>query len=304
MKSAQKAFTLIELLVVIAIIAILAAILFPVFAQAKLAAKKAVCISNEKQITLGMLMYTNDYDDQFAESETGDSWSSQHPHITWTTDIYPYVKNGDQNFYPLANRNVSTGKDGLFKDPAGPTMSLTDVNQEGYYFGVNRLICPANWMGGETYFINAGQEIPGLSSTAIDAPADKILLAEKGTNTPGPWNYPWLIDWQNEYVGSIAHTSGDPSTVYRDGNDALNPSSPLYSPAMDTDCNTATNGKWECAAQPRYRYANNTVVSYVDGHSKSVSKGGLQWYKNIYVKRGDIPSTNWVYGWYYPQEPF
>jgi prepilin-type N-terminal cleavage/methylation domain-containing protein len=62
---ATKAFTLIELLVVIAIIAILAAILFPVFAQAKVAAKKAVDQSNVKQITLGTIMYTNDYDDTY-----------------------------------------------------------------------------------------------------------------------------------------------------------------------------------------------------------------------------------------------
>src|ERR1700760_1429785 len=59
----SRAFTLIELLVVIAIIAILAAILFPVFAQAKQAAKKAVCLSNTKQIVLAELMYQNDYDD-------------------------------------------------------------------------------------------------------------------------------------------------------------------------------------------------------------------------------------------------
>src|SRR5580658_9982218 len=59
----KKAFTLIELLVVIAIIAILAAILFPVFAQAKEASKKTVCLSNNKQIGLGLYMYCNDYDD-------------------------------------------------------------------------------------------------------------------------------------------------------------------------------------------------------------------------------------------------
>jgi prepilin-type N-terminal cleavage/methylation domain-containing protein len=56
----QKAFTLIELLVVIAIIAILAAILFPVFAQAKAAAKKTNDLSNQKQLGLGMLMYAGD----------------------------------------------------------------------------------------------------------------------------------------------------------------------------------------------------------------------------------------------------
>ena len=61
----KKAFTLIELLVVIAIIAILAAILFPVFAQAKLAAKKTSALSNSKQLGLGAIMYNNDYDGEY-----------------------------------------------------------------------------------------------------------------------------------------------------------------------------------------------------------------------------------------------
>src|SRR5260370_33075274 len=60
----RHAFTLTELLVVIAIIAVLAAILFPVFAQARAAARKAVCMSNEKQIATGILMYFQDYDDR------------------------------------------------------------------------------------------------------------------------------------------------------------------------------------------------------------------------------------------------
>ena len=64
----RRAFTLIELLVVIAIIAILAAILFPVFAQAKLAAKKTGSLSNIKQIAIGELLYQVDYDDNFVLS--------------------------------------------------------------------------------------------------------------------------------------------------------------------------------------------------------------------------------------------
>jgi len=65
----KRAFTLIELLVVIAIIAILAAILFPVFAQAKEAAKKTTCLSNTKQMALGIYMYSNDNDDVYPQND-------------------------------------------------------------------------------------------------------------------------------------------------------------------------------------------------------------------------------------------
>src|SRR3989440_9391240 len=84
-------FTLIELLVVIAIIAILAAILFPVFAQAREAARKATCLSNEKQLSLGWLMYAQDYDETFPMSAQLDPRGGQ---IFWMSMIDPYVKGG------------------------------------------------------------------------------------------------------------------------------------------------------------------------------------------------------------------
>src|SRR5438309_4163016 len=68
----RRAFTLIELLVVIAIIAILAAILFPVFAKAREKARQTSCLSNTKQIMLGQKMYVQDYDEQFV-AQPGDS---------------------------------------------------------------------------------------------------------------------------------------------------------------------------------------------------------------------------------------
>jgi len=301
-----KAFTLIELLVVIAIIAILAAILFPVFAQAKLAAKKATCLSNEKQAALGLLMYSNDSDDNFPMAEYGDDSSSLLPHITWTTTVYPYVKNGDQLVDPTAGNTVCTGKGGMWRDPAAPDRSLTAVGQEGYYFGVNRLICTDDYNGGESWFNGNGQVLPALTTTQIDAPADKVLMAEKGLNTTANgWNYPWIVDWQTEYIGSIAHTPGDPTTVYTDGDNSWSPSSPVYSPWIDTDCTAGiSDGKWECAAHPRYRYAFNSVFAYTDGHAKTLARGGLKWFKNIYVQRGDITKNSWTYGWYYPSEPF
>ncbi len=81
----RKGFTLIELLVVIAIIAILAAILFPVFARAREKARQASCSSNLKQLALGVLMYVQDYDERlFAARGNLDGWSG---------NIMPYVKN-------------------------------------------------------------------------------------------------------------------------------------------------------------------------------------------------------------------
>ena len=91
-KAPLKGFTLIELLVVIAIIAILAAILFPVFAQARGAARKASCLSNLRQLTLGAGMYSQDYDEIIMGS-----WWNHQPDTglerSWVGVIQPYVKN-------------------------------------------------------------------------------------------------------------------------------------------------------------------------------------------------------------------
>ena len=152
-RSSQKsphAFTLIELLVVIAIIAILAAILFPVFAQAKESAKKTSCLSNIKEYGLALNMYANDTDDCYPEPFVYPAWYSGYVYPqthSWQISIQPYIKNKDmtkcpdnvyanagnvdlepifvsycmeddpyqQNAYgPLQNRNSS-----LIDDPAG-----------------------------------------------------------------------------------------------------------------------------------------------------------------------------------------
>jgi prepilin-type N-terminal cleavage/methylation domain-containing protein len=98
----RKAFTLIELLVVIAIIAILAAILFPVFAQAKVAAKVSSSLSNIKQIGLSLHMYGSDYDDATVWEYGTTAYTSTD---TWVGRVLPYVKNRQIFFDPLLNAN-------------------------------------------------------------------------------------------------------------------------------------------------------------------------------------------------------
>src|ERR1051325_11043974 len=85
----RRGFTLIELLVVIAIIAILAAILFPVSAQAKAAAKRTADLSNLKQLGLAMHMYSSDYDDVLPLG-LGPAWTDN---MSWPISTPPYVKN-------------------------------------------------------------------------------------------------------------------------------------------------------------------------------------------------------------------
>ena len=84
MRAGRRGFTLIELLVVIAIIAILAAILFPVFARAREKARQSSCLSNVKQLMLAVQQYAQDYDERMPRHGNNPDWTEQ---------IYPYVKN-------------------------------------------------------------------------------------------------------------------------------------------------------------------------------------------------------------------
>jgi prepilin-type N-terminal cleavage/methylation domain-containing protein/prepilin-type processing-associated H-X9-DG protein len=93
MQRLARAFTLIELLVVIAIIAILAAILFPVFAQARAKARQASCLSNLKQIGVAVLMYTQDYDEMLPPSNYP-APASVGGNYNWYGFVDPYVKSG------------------------------------------------------------------------------------------------------------------------------------------------------------------------------------------------------------------
>jgi prepilin-type N-terminal cleavage/methylation domain-containing protein/prepilin-type processing-associated H-X9-DG protein len=111
----RRGFTLIELLVVIAIIAILAAILFPVFARAREKARQSSCLSNEKQLMTGILMYAGDYDELLVYNwyDPNLSGSLDAGEYTWRSAILPYVRNS-QIFQCPSKRMDGTAFDGGF----------------------------------------------------------------------------------------------------------------------------------------------------------------------------------------------
>ena len=110
-RTARSGFTLIELLVVIAIIAILAAILFPVFARARENARRSSCLSNMKQIGLGILQYTQDYDEKYPSRYYGAGGGDAVEYNSWRRVIYPYVKSAQLFSCPSNPNNAIPGYD-------------------------------------------------------------------------------------------------------------------------------------------------------------------------------------------------
>ena len=158
----QPGFTLIELLVVIAIIAILAAILFPVFAKARENARRASCSSNLKQIGLGIMQYTQDYDETLPWSRIPTPGGT----LSWRVAIYPYIKSTD-----------------LFKCPSNSSnKTAANYNGNGLIFDASYLV---NGDGG-----NSGGTQP-MRSTGASALADiqnpsQEIFGGEGTNRLDP----------------------------------------------------------------------------------------------------------------------
>jgi prepilin-type N-terminal cleavage/methylation domain-containing protein len=186
----KKAFTLIELLVVIAIIAILAAILFPVFAQAKAAAKKTQSLSNVKQLGLALQMYIGDADDRylpaFSVDDTSGGWAEYSStgtdlHTMWTINVQPYVKSINLFYSPL---DSLAGKVDAAIPWAGTHVSYAT---NGWLTGWNNGFVQHGPMGirysGWKGWLNGDDGANGsLNSGQITQPADTVLLAEQDSD--------------------------------------------------------------------------------------------------------------------------
>jgi len=164
MNGQRNGFTLIELLVVIAIIAILAAILFPVFAQAREKARATSCLSNSKQLGLAVLMYAQDYEETYPIGCDDTWWQGG-----WSMTTQPYIKNINVLKCPSDARGVNP----QFPPNswAGPRISWAS----------NGLL---KWIGTGLQLIGVIGETTNVSpSTAtlsrVGRPADSIMLAEK-----------------------------------------------------------------------------------------------------------------------------
>jgi prepilin-type N-terminal cleavage/methylation domain-containing protein/prepilin-type processing-associated H-X9-DG protein len=143
----SQGFTLIELLVVIAIIAILAAILFPVFAKAREKARTSSCSSNLKQIGVAIMQYTQDYDEKLPFRKPAGATEN----LSWRVLVQPYVKSTQVFVCPSNRRNNDTAMDGMRRSYA---------------------------CNGHGSFNTPMKEANGSALAAIDAPASLILVCE------------------------------------------------------------------------------------------------------------------------------
>ena len=159
MRRAKRGFTLIELLVVIAIIAILAAILFPVFARAREKARQTACLSNLKQLGLSVIMYANDYDETYPlEFSITANPATQAPY-TWPNRLMPYLRNTQ-----------------LFKCPSDSRAPAVD------FAGCRPILESYAWnalFGRET---DCGYSAATLGLGAVAAPAQCAMLWDDGAN--------------------------------------------------------------------------------------------------------------------------
>ncbi len=303
MRSFRNAFTLIELLVVIAIIAILAAILFPVFAQAKLAAKKTVDLSNIKQISLGAMMYATDSDDYFPRNDYLGIGRQTWAPFTYREAIAPYVKNGVQNVSWIMTNPNTTGPladTGLWNTTTGPMWR--------WGYGTNQALMPSGQQNRSTSDCGdngSGQtmgddqncqglptgnpSIPSVSNTSLPRVAQTLMITTLGTTAQYQQSNPYMQSGVWWWQGAGAAIAGATIPPQWSGDHTQD------------DYSGSITGPGPASALPAFRFSGVANVGWADGHAKAVHQGGLSWCEYMFVPGAYVDSygsptdDSWVF---------
>ena len=250
----RKGFTLIELLVVIAIIAILAAILFPVFAQARAKARGASCLSNVKQLALGFTMYAQDYDESFPQWQWDKNYNpGGNPNVNngktvWFNAIYPYVKNAQVYTCPDTNYHINLSADSNPGDNAG-SWGWFD-----FHGGKDPQIDKALWNVPISYGTSEPltYSFPRLASQ--DRPAETLIVADMITALSG-WDG-WG-DYDPNNANNPKNNERNRRWAYPNGSGQ---------PWFWNTFNAA--GPFDPAWDKYARHSNGNNIGFADGHAK------------------------------------
>ncbi len=161
---ARSGFTLVELLVVIASIAIIAAILFPVYAQVREKARRTSCLSNMRQVALASQMYAQDFDETLPNTELGGNIDEAHEYY-WGDMLQPYLKSWQLLQCPSADQKI------VFK-----TGVTTYSEQWSYNYGINDIIAADCVTSDDPACRHIG--VAGHVLAAVDTPSSTILIAD------------------------------------------------------------------------------------------------------------------------------
>ncbi len=188
----RRGFTLIELLVVIAIIAILAAILFPVFARAREKARQASCQSNLKQLALAVLMYNQDYDETYAPF----AYVTATGFVTAFDMLLPYLKNNQILLCPDDKVGRVIGTNPIIPSPPAPKCSYAANLADPMILAVDP-VAPSYVLGDPGAILNGSVSYPVMAESSIGYPAQTTLLwdgtANAGFPPTPPAMYPYVV---------------------------------------------------------------------------------------------------------------